>query len=60
MALDSCRTDGLEPAGKISSKAPMQDKPEHWESRAELMKNVPEKADGFIKVPVIIDKDDNE
>lgn len=37
-----------------------EDKPEHWESRAELMKNVPEKADGFIKVPVIIDKDDNE
>lgn len=37
-----------------------EDKPEHWESRTELMKNVPEKADGFIKVPVIIDKDDNE
>ena len=37
-----------------------EDKPENWESRAELMKNGPEKADGFIKVPVIIDKDDNE
>lgn len=37
-----------------------EDKPEHWQSREELMKNVPEKADGFIKVPVIIDKDDNE
>lgn len=36
-----------------------EDKPEHWESREELMKNVPEKVDGFIKVPVIIDKDDN-
>ncbi|MBD5430180.1 Asp-tRNA(Asn)/Glu-tRNA(Gln) amidotransferase subunit GatC [Lactobacillus sp.] len=36
-----------------------EDKPEHWESKEELMKNVPEKVDGFIKVPVIIDKDDN-
>lgn len=36
-----------------------EDKPEHWETREELMENVPEKADGYIKVPVIIDKDDN-
>lgn len=36
-----------------------EDKPKLWETREELMENVPEKADGYIKVPVIIDKDDN-
>ena len=37
-----------------------EDKPEHWQTREELMENVPEKANGFIKVPVIIDKDEDE
>ena len=37
-----------------------EDKPEHWETREELMKNVPEQANGFIKVPVIINKDEDE
>jgi aspartyl-tRNA(Asn)/glutamyl-tRNA(Gln) amidotransferase subunit C len=37
-----------------------EDKPEHWQDRATMLKNVPEKANGFIKVPVIIDKDDND
>ncbi|MBH9990007.1 MULTISPECIES: Asp-tRNA(Asn)/Glu-tRNA(Gln) amidotransferase subunit GatC [unclassified Lactobacillus] len=37
-----------------------EDKPEHWQDRAELMKNVPEQANGFIKVPVIINKDEDE
>lgn len=37
-----------------------EDKPEHWQDREELMENVPEKANGFIKVPVIIEKDYNE
>lgn len=39
-----------------------EDKPEHWEgqNRDTLMKNVPEKANGFIKVPVIIEKDEDE
>lgn len=32
----------------------------HWQTRKELFSNVPETADGFIKVPVIIDKDDND
>lgn len=37
-----------------------EDKPEHWQDRAELMENVPEQANGFIKVPVIINKDEDE
>lgn len=37
-----------------------EDKPEHWQDRKEMLKNVPETTDGFIKVPVIIDKDDND
>ncbi|WP_294762185.1 Asp-tRNA(Asn)/Glu-tRNA(Gln) amidotransferase subunit GatC [uncultured Lactobacillus sp.] len=37
-----------------------EDEPEHWQDRAELMKNVPEQANGFIKVPVIINKDEDE
>lgn len=37
-----------------------EDKPEHWQERTELMKNVPEQANGFIKVPVIINKDEDE
>lgn len=38
------------------------DKPQHWqgEDRDTLMKNVPDKANGYIKVPVIINKDDNQ
>lgn len=39
-----------------------EDVPEHWQgqNRETLMENVPEKANGYIKVPVIIEKDDNE
>lgn len=37
-----------------------EDKSEHWQDRAELMENVPEQANGFIKVPVIINKDEDE
>lgn len=36
------------------------DKVEHWQTRKQLLENVPETSDGFIKVPVIIDKDDND
>ncbi|BDR60170.1 Asp-tRNA(Asn)/Glu-tRNA(Gln) amidotransferase subunit GatC [Lactobacillus xylocopicola] len=36
------------------------DQPEHWQDRTELMKNVPDQANGFIKVPVIINKDEDE
>ncbi|MDO4912898.1 MAG: Asp-tRNA(Asn)/Glu-tRNA(Gln) amidotransferase subunit GatC [Lactobacillus sp.] len=37
-----------------------EDKPEHWQDRDTMLKNVPEKANGYIKVPVIINKDDND
>ena len=39
-----------------------EDKPEHWQGqdRETLMANVPEKANGYIKVPVIINKDEDE
>ncbi len=37
-----------------------EDKAEHWQTRRELLKNVPETSNGFVKVPVIIDKDDND
>ena len=39
-----------------------EDKPEHWQgqTRETLMANVPEKANGYIKVPVIINKDEDE
>ena len=36
-----------------------EDKTENWQTKEELMENVPEKVDGFIKVPVIIDKDED-
>lgn len=36
------------------------DKVEHWQTRKQMLENVPETSDGFIKVPVIIDKDDND
>ena len=55
-------TEGVEETVQVVDRDTVfrEDKPEHWESRAELMENVPEKANGFIKVPVIIEKDDNE
>ena len=37
-----------------------EDVPEKWQTREEMMKNVPDKSNGFVKVPVIIDKDDNQ
>ncbi|WP_212780083.1 Asp-tRNA(Asn)/Glu-tRNA(Gln) amidotransferase subunit GatC [Lactobacillus corticis] len=37
-----------------------EDVPAKPTDRDVMMKNVPEKANGFIKVPVIIDKDDND
>lgn len=36
------------------------DKPQHWQTRDNLMSNVPNKANGYIKVPVIINKDDDQ
>lgn len=37
-----------------------EDKPEKWQTRSEMLKNVPDTSNGFIKVPIIIDKDDND
>jgi aspartyl-tRNA(Asn)/glutamyl-tRNA(Gln) amidotransferase subunit C len=37
-----------------------EDQPEKWQSRSEMLQNVPDSSNGFIKVPVIIDKDDND
>lgn len=36
------------------------DKPQPGTKRTTMLKNVPDKANGFIKVPVIINKDDND
>lgn len=59
--LGEVNTDGVEETVQVVDRDTVfrADEPEHWQSKAELMKNVPDKVDGFIKVPVIIDKDDN-
>lgn len=62
--LQEVDTDGIEETVQVVDRDTVfrEDKPEHWEgqNRDTLMENVPEKANGFIKVPVIIEKDDNE
>lgn len=62
--LQEVNTDGVDETVQVVDRDTVfrEDKPEHWqgEDRDTLMENVPEKANGFIKVPVIIEKDDNE
>lgn len=60
--LSEVDTEGVEETVQVVDRDTVfrEDKPEHWQTREELMKNVPEKANGFIKVPVIIDKDEDE
>nr|WP_280927574.1 Asp-tRNA(Asn)/Glu-tRNA(Gln) amidotransferase subunit GatC [Lactobacillus sp. ESL0703] len=60
--LSEVDTDGVAETVQVVDRDTVfrEDKPEHWQSRAELMKNVPEQANGFIKVPVIINKDEDE
>lgn len=60
--LSEVDTDGVEETVQVVDRDTVfrEDKPEHWQDRAELMKNVPEQANGFIKVPVIINKDEDE
>jgi len=60
--LSEVNTDGVEETVQVVDRDTVfrEDKPEHWETREELMKNVPEQANGFIKVPVIINKDEDE
>lgn len=60
--LSEVNTEGVEETVQVVDRDTVfrEDKPEHWQSREELMKNVPEQANGFIKVPVIINKDEDE
>ncbi|WP_251716470.1 Asp-tRNA(Asn)/Glu-tRNA(Gln) amidotransferase subunit GatC [Lactobacillus agrestimuris] len=62
--LSEVDTEGVEETVQVVDRDTVfrEDKPEHWQgqNRETLMENVPEKANGFIKVPVIIEKDDNE
>ena len=60
--LSEVDTDGVEETVQVVDRDTVfrEDKTEHWETREELMKNVPEQANGFIKVPVIINKDEDE
>ncbi|MDF7672275.1 Asp-tRNA(Asn)/Glu-tRNA(Gln) amidotransferase subunit GatC [Lactobacillus sp. ESL0701] len=60
--LSEVDTEGVDETVQVVDRDTVfrEDKPEHWQSRAELMKNVPEQANGFIKVPVIINKDEDE
>lgn len=62
--LSEVDTEGVEETVQVVDRDTVfrEDKPEHWQGqdRETLMENVPEKANGFIKVPVIIEKDDNE
>ncbi|MGL6207595.1 MAG: Asp-tRNA(Asn)/Glu-tRNA(Gln) amidotransferase subunit GatC [Lactobacillus panisapium] len=60
--LSEVDTDGVDETVQVVDRDTVfrEDKPEHWQDRDELMKNVPEQANGFIKVPVIINKDEDE
>ena len=60
--LSEVDTEGVEETVQVVDRDTVfrEDKPEHWQDRTELMKNVPEQANGFIKVPVIINKDEDE
>lgn len=60
--LSEVDTDGVAETVQVVDRDTVfrEDKPEHWQNRTELMKNVPEQANGFIKVPVIINKDEDE
>lgn len=60
--LGQVETDGVQETVQVVDRDTVfrADVPETWQTRDELMKNVPDKSNGFIKVPVIIDKDDND
>ena len=55
-------TDGVEETVQVVDRDTVfrDDVPEKWQTRDEMMKNVPDKSNGFVKVPVIIDKDDDQ
>lgn len=60
--LSEVNTDGVKETVQVVDRDTVfrEDKPEYWQDRDELMKNVPDQANGFIKVPVIINKDEDE
>ena len=60
--LQAVATTGAEETVQVVDRDTVfrEDEPEHWQTRDEMMKNVPEKSNGFVKVPVIINKDDNQ
>ena len=59
--LQAVDTTGVEETVQVVDRDTVfrEDVPEKWQTREEMMKNVPDKSNGFVKVPVIIDKDDN-
>ncbi len=61
--LSKINTDGVKPTINVTDAVNImrEDVAEKGVDRSELMKNVPEHEDGFIKVPAIIDEgEDNE
>ncbi|MFR0600372.1 Asp-tRNA(Asn)/Glu-tRNA(Gln) amidotransferase subunit GatC [Lactobacillus equicursoris] len=60
--LQAVNTDGVEETVQVVDRDTVfrDDVPENWQTRDEMMKNVPDKSNGFVKVPVIIDKDDDQ
>ncbi|CCK85101.1 Aspartyl/glutamyl-tRNA(Asn/Gln) amidotransferase subunit C [Lactobacillus equicursoris DSM 19284 = JCM 14600 = CIP 110162] len=60
--LQAVNTDGVEETVQVVDRDTVfrDDVPEKWQTRDEMMKNVPDKSNGFVKVPVIIDKDDDQ
>lgn len=60
--LQAVNTDGVEETVQVVDRDTVfrDDVSEKWQTRDEMMKNVPDKSNGFVKVPVIIDKDDDQ
>ena len=60
--LQAVDTTGVEETVQVVDRDTVfrEDVPEKWQTREEMMKNVPDKSNGFVKVPVIIDQDDNK
>ncbi|APP10764.1 glutamyl-tRNA amidotransferase [Lactobacillus delbrueckii subsp. delbrueckii DSM 20074 = JCM 1012] len=60
--LQAVDTTGVEETVQVVDRDTVfrEDVPEKWQTREEMLKNVPDKSNGFVKVPVIIDKDDNQ
>ena len=60
--LQAVNTDGVEETVQVVDRDTVfrDDVPEKWQTRDEMMKNVPDKSNGFVKVPVIIDKDEDQ